>query len=507
MGAKLIRNSAANLLGALLPAAASLLTMPYIVRALGEQGYGLLTLTTAIVGYFAILDVNITAGSVKYVAEYHALGRKRELNEVISFGGFIYLGIGLIGAVAIFVLADTLVSNLFRVSEPLVALSIKTVKLAAVGFVFGQLQAYLASIPQALQRYDVSAKLETAFGTLVPLASVAVLWLGQGLYEVVLLRVVTSVANVALLLYICRTLLPELHPVRASRAIVGQLAAFSAYAYLNRMAAVFYAHADKLIVGSLIGMAGLTYYTVPATLINRVLAITFKLGAVIFPAASELQARDDLVSLRRIYFYATKYIFFLNASFVLLACLFAREILSYWMGPVFAEHGAWVANLVALSMLVDSISNLPSLVNDGLGHPRVTGVFAIGRAMLGLILTFAGTRYFGIIGAAAGHLLASAIMACAFVAYVHKRTIPFSLREIVYEAYLPIVLVCLLIAGVIVLVRPAGTLGLAQALIGIVGTAVLIALFGLFLVAAPAHRYAILAWLRGLAFQPGTHAR
>ena len=66
----LASNALANLMGALVPSLVALATVPLIVRGLGEAGYGLYSLVTAIVGYFALIDINVTAGSVKFIAEF-----------------------------------------------------------------------------------------------------------------------------------------------------------------------------------------------------------------------------------------------------------------------------------------------------------------------------------------------------------------------------------------------------------------------------------------------------
>ncbi len=111
------KKSIANFIGGVVPAIASLLTVPVIVARLGDVQYGLFTLVTAIVGYFALIDINVTAGSVKYLSEHHARGEYDQVNKVVSFGGLIYFVIGLLGGLGIFLFADTLVTSLFNVPD------------------------------------------------------------------------------------------------------------------------------------------------------------------------------------------------------------------------------------------------------------------------------------------------------------------------------------------------------------------------------------------------------
>jgi len=120
------RNAANNLVAGVLPALAGLVTMPFIVHGLGSDAYGLMALITSIIGYFALVDINVTAGSVKHIAQHHAVGEQAAVSRVFSFGALVYLGIGLAGAVPIWCLADWLPREAFKVPAQMVTLASTT---------------------------------------------------------------------------------------------------------------------------------------------------------------------------------------------------------------------------------------------------------------------------------------------------------------------------------------------------------------------------------------------
>lgn len=437
MELRLFRNAWSNLLGAAVPALAALATVPLIVAGLGEANYGLYALVTAIVGYFAVIDINVTAGSVKYIAAQHACAEHERIAETLCFGSAIYALIGALGGLGLFVGARFFVVDVFTVPPRLVGDAVASLQWAAFGFLFGQLQSYLNSVPQALMRFDVSARLEMVFGTLVPLATVGVLMLGFGLVEVIALRVVASAAHCLVLWRGIRRLLPGLCWRWPGQGLRKGILGFSAYSFLSRFAALSYAHADKLIIGALVGVTGLAYFTVAATLANRVLGLTFRLSGVFFPAASMLAAGGELGRLDQAYLKATRYVVYLNAAMLVLLAVFAYPLLAYWMDAQFARNGATVLAVMALSQFVDSLTSLPSLVNDGMGHPRVSGLFAVARALAGMLIVYAGVAGWGIAGAAWGHLAASILFTVAFLVFVHGRTVPTSLQRLCTRAYLP----------------------------------------------------------------------
>lgn len=451
MNLSLLRNAFANLLGAVVPALVALGTVPLVVKGLGDANYGVYSLVTAIVGYFAVIDINVTAGSVKYIAAFNAQQASRYndacIDETVFFGLCVYALLGLAGAIGLFFGAHFFVTRVFAVPAGLEGEAIATLQLAALGFFLGQLQSYLQSVPQALMRYDVVSRIEMLFGTGVPLLTVAVLMLGHGLFEVILVRVLASVVNCWVLWRCIRYLLPRLRWRRPGAAIRRELLGFSAYSFLSRFATLSYAYADKLIIGALVGVTGLAYFTVASTLANRVLSLTYRLSGVLFPAASALAARGELERLNRLYLKASRYVVFINAAALVLVAVFAYQILLYWMDAQFARAGQVVLAVMALSQFIDSLTSLPSLVNDGMGHPRVSGIFALTRAVFGLLVVYGGVAGWGIAGAAWGHLIASIVLTSAFLAAVHGRTVPTRLGELVRAAYLPSVAGVVVVAG------------------------------------------------------------
>ena len=68
----LLRNSLWNLAGSALPAIVALATVPLLIHGLGLEGFGIVTLIGSVIGYFGVLDINLSAGSIKYLAQFHA---------------------------------------------------------------------------------------------------------------------------------------------------------------------------------------------------------------------------------------------------------------------------------------------------------------------------------------------------------------------------------------------------------------------------------------------------
>lgn len=492
----LLRNSLWNLSGSALPAVAALVTLPLLIGALGIEGFGIVTLIGSVIGYFAILDVNLSAGSIKYLAEYHAAKDRKQFAETFWFGIMFYGLLGLAGATVIYFAAGVLVERFFEVSSAVYTDTVLAFKIGALGFLLTQIQNYLLTVPQALQRYDRSAQSEAFFGIMVNVASVAAAFAGWGISGVIATRVAISGLNVLYLTWLIRQFDLSMGFCWPRKDVRSALTSFSAYAYLSKLASTLHQHGDKLIVGALAGPIAVTFYTVPVTLASRILGLTYRLSSVIYPRASAIAATERIQDLRPIYLGAMRYITYINLVALGVIVLAGDEFLRRWVGDEFVTQGYPVLVLITIGLLFDSLTNIPSMVNDALGHPHVTGKFALVRGLVGVSLVYIGTLMGGIVGAAIAHLVASAVMSALFLLFVHGRTVPISIGDTLREGLGRSFGVGLLIFGVLFPLKwfiPDGLFGT----VAIVSGALLaLALAGIAFIVSVDERAALLAVAR-----------
>ena len=192
--------------------------------------------------------------------------------------------------------------------------------------------------------------------------------------------------------------------------------------------------------------------------------------------------------LQGICFTATSYLTFLHGAGTVLLCLFGREILYYWMGSDFAQEAYWVLVFVAIAFFFDSLTMLPSLINDAFGLPRNTGTFAILRTLIAAILTYIFARHYGIEIVALAQTLAALLMSGGFLVFVHGRSIPWTLSEIARAGWIRPIIILIAIALITMVVRPEDVLTLRHAALGVAICSLAIATAGVLLILEPAHR-------------------
>ncbi len=448
------RNSYYNIVGWILPAVVQLLSVPYIVRNLGYDAYGVWSLVMAVMGYFAFLDMNMLRGGIRYLAEYDGKKDKESANQVVSFGMLAYLGIGLVGMLIIAVCVEPVFLKMLKIPEDLNQLARYTLYLAALGFLLLMMQTYLLSIPRALHRFDISNKIEILFQVGGTGAVVGLLLLGYGLLEIVVARIAANVICILAAHQAIRKVMPYYgFTPKINRKIAKDISSYSLISFAGRLGTSTTSYANTFIAGTLLGTSAVTLFTVPFLLVERIMNISSRLSMIIFPIASELGAQSRHGELIVIYMKMTKYVFIINLFLTLMFCLFSWEILALWMGEEFANQSAFILVTVAVGYLFTMTTTLPSLVNDGIGSPRVTSIFAFVHGFVAVVFVTGLGMLFGLNGIAIGYSASSILMAILFNVYVHTKVIQVPWSKIIHASYLRSGLFSTVIATVFVVLK------------------------------------------------------
>lgn len=433
----LARNALHHFAGGVLPALAALATVPVVVAHLGTETYGTLVLVLSLVGYAALLDLNVATGATKFIAEHRAQGRDEAAVAVFACALAVAAVVGVVGGALLAGLAEPLVTQVFRVPADTAPAAVAALRWAGLGFLVSQLQGGLQGAMHALQRFDLAGGAEAVFGTAASLAVVVAVLCGGGLVAIVVARIVVALLHAAFLARRLQGLLPGATSARPRLATLRRLAGFSAFSYLSRIAAVTAAHGDKLVLAALVDLRALALYAVPFTLVLRAFGMAYRVAQVMFPLASALGARQRLDELREVYLRAGRGVTFLNAALGLWLVALAPEWLHHWAGPAFGRPAVAVMVLLVLAAVADALTQLPSLVNDGLGHPRNTGIAAVLRAVAGLAAAWWGALAAGITGAAAAQGAVGLAAAALTLWVLHRLTVPATLSQVLRRSWGP----------------------------------------------------------------------
>jgi len=155
----LARNTALNLAGQAVPLVAALVAIPWLIRGLGADRFGVLTLVWATIGYFSLVDLGLGRALIHAVAT--RLGSSRE-DELVALGwtalALMFL-LGALGAVALAAATPWLVTDLLKIPPTLRAESARSFYLLALALPIVVSTAGLRGIIEAHQHFGLATAL------------------------------------------------------------------------------------------------------------------------------------------------------------------------------------------------------------------------------------------------------------------------------------------------------------------------------------------------------------
>ncbi len=184
-GRLLARHTLFNLIGQGAPLIIALFTIPLLIKGLGIDRFGVLTLAWVVIGYFSLFDFGLGRALTKLVAEKLGEGRDGEIPTLVWTALFLMLCFGLVGALFLAVLSPWLVNTALKVPEPLRPETIQSFYLLAASIPIVISTTGLRGILEAQQRFGLVNTVRIFMGIFTYLGPVLVLPFSSSLLPVV----------------------------------------------------------------------------------------------------------------------------------------------------------------------------------------------------------------------------------------------------------------------------------------------------------------------------------
>jgi O-antigen/teichoic acid export membrane protein len=409
------------------PIVVSLIVTPIVVTGLGPSAFGVLSLVAVTLGLFSLLDLGIGGAALRAVAQHVERGDRDLAAAVLGTVVTTYAGIGAVGAILVVLVTPSLVADVLSIPTELQPAASTAFYIAGLGFPVSLIAGAFASVPKAVQRFDLSTRVAVVFTTIGPLATVVLVVAGYGLAAIAAAALVVNVVMAIAYYRVASRLLGVGRlPLGIDMAILRGLARFGGWFVVASIGVTVLYQLDKLILGSLLSVAAVTYYVVPGSLANRIQGAVGAATQIVFPAASAIFAQERPDKLVRLYRDGTRLSFLLAAALSVPMAVFAEPFLRYWLGPTFADRSSVVMVLMVGTYALLGLTGVAWGLGFGSGRAKINALFAVGMAVLDVVLLFLLVGPYGITGAAVAFLLSAAIGAPALIVYVERGVVGLS---------------------------------------------------------------------------------
>jgi O-antigen/teichoic acid export membrane protein len=266
---------------------------------------------------------------------------------------------------------------------------------------------------EAHQRFDLVNGVRIPMGVILFAAPLMVVRYSDDLIPIV--ATLVAARGLALLAYLAMT--RRCQPIRLATRVdlVRTILRLGGWMTVSNLVAPVLLYVDRFVVASVAGLAAVTYYATPFEVISRLSVAPLAVMGVLFPAMSSalVGGRDRA---RRLYSRSLALIAALLLPPVLAVAVFARPLLTAWLGADFAAHSHLVASLLALGALAHGLAQPSFNLIQAAGRADVTARLHLIEMPLYVLYLWWLTARFGIAGTAAAWLLRVSLSAVVLAA-------------------------------------------------------------------------------------------
>ena len=403
---KALRNITYNIIGYGWPFIFSVAITPIIVLKLGVQQYGLFIFINTISSLLGVISSGVEASSIKYLSEYTGKNDPVSIRKLVSTIHALFLIVAFTGSIIII--------DGFLIGTNKIPQSVNTDHaelfflfcIVALNYFISTGTKLFQVIPNALERFDISAKLSIILSTATSLMFLILVLSGHGVKSMIVTQLIISIIMICVMIRISTRLLPEgRYSLGIDKSEIKKYIHFSSLSAFNNLANTSLFSLDRVLIPIFSGVSSLTYYSLPGNISARIPGVSDILTSIIFPAASNLHAAGKTEQLKMLYVRSSRLILLVSVAISTTIILYADTILRYWLNESFAKTSTSILIiLVVTSFIISLLSPVASFLL-GMNKIKFNTILSVAMATLNVGLLIILLPKYGIVGAAWAYLI------------------------------------------------------------------------------------------------------
>lgn len=410
----------------------SLAAVPFYIRFLGIEAYGVIGVFLSLTAIFSLLDLGLRATLNRRLAQLSVQpDTAREMRDLLRTLEIIYWGIGIAIGLSVALMAPIVAAYWIKPQQ----ISIDTAgrALTMIGFVIAcqwPLALYSGGM-MGLQRQVALNVTASIFATVRSLGAVLVLWqIAPTLDALFAWFIITSLTETLVTAALLWHGLPAA-PARA-RFQWKQLAGlwrFAAGMTGISMLAVILTQLDKVILSSALTLEAFGYYTLAWRVAAALYSLSGPINTAFFPRFSQLAVSGDQRELARLYHRGCQLTSAVLLPVAVVLALYAHDFLYLWTtdSRIAVQSGA-VLSVLAVGTALNGLMGLPAVLQFAHGWTRLVFIFnSVAVLVLAPMIYLMSVRYGGV-GAAWVWLTLNLAYVLLMLRIMHRKLLPGELR-------------------------------------------------------------------------------
>ncbi len=413
-------NALWNLLGTAAPIPVALLCLPALVHKLGKDQFGVLALAWTLIGYAGLFDFGLGRALTKLVSEKLGGKEEDEIPGLFWTSQFLMSLMALAGTILLVLIAPWLVHSALKIPAALQTATLHSFYALALSMPVVISTAGLRGFLEAKQEFGLINALRVPMGVFTFAGPLAVLPFTTSIVPIVCTLVAGRIVAWLAHLLFCLRVLPALSErMEITRAAIMPLFRLGGWMTVSNIVGPLMLYMDRFVIGGLISAAAVAYYATPYEVVTKLLIISGAISAVMFPAFGASFARD-LSRTVDLYRRGMKCTVAIMLPLILLLALIAKEGLTLWLGPEFADHSLHVAEFLLVGTLAFGIETLPFALIQGAGRPDIPAKLNLIEIPFYAAALYWFIERYGVTGAAAVWALRAVVDALLLLVFAQR---------------------------------------------------------------------------------------
>lgn len=442
-----------------------LVLTPFMLNTLGQERYGVWALVLAVTGVLELLDLGLGTAVVRLVAELKGKGDVEREERVLGTVMALYMALGALLA-GLLLLSASFMGPVMDIPESLRRQAFWALIILGTRSVIGFPASVFRGVLHAhgMVRHTELARVGTL--SLYALGVYFTLTWGWGVVGLASATLFHSCFYFTINYFILKKKLPhiQISPLRFHRDEARRILRLASAFLAVNVGGLVATRIDSFVLQWVRGLTAVALYALAARLADNLLLLTKQFIHALSPGAAEMAGRGDEKSLRILAVKGAKFSLMITVPAALGVGLFARPLISAWVGPQFAASAGPLA-ILAISVVMSVAWIQASGLIAMTGEHKYDAIATLGSAGFNLAITVPLAWWLGIHGAALGTLTAATVVGCGFVIpRMLKRTqvsASHYLASAVFPSLLPVIPAGLLGWGLKVLFPPTSLFAVA----------------------------------------------
>lgn len=426
------RNVIASYFSQIYTAVVGIVMLPFYIRYMGAEAYGMIGFFTMLQAWFALLDMGLTPTIGRETARFNA-----GAIDVLSFRRLyrslscIFICIAMSGAVLLLWQASNIANHWLNVKLIPVKEVVTALQIIAVCVSLRWLGGLYRGVITGFERLVWLSGFNLIIGTLRFIIVIPVMsYFGYTIQVFFSYQLVLAICECAGLWLKSLALLPRFSTLDGaaigwSFKPVRPVLKFALSIAFTSSVWVLVTQTDKLVLSSILSLSDYGVFTLAVLVSSGIMIVGAPISTVLMPRMASLYASGQNAEIVVLYKSSTQLVSVIAGAAAITLILCADELLTVWTGNVeIAQKAAPILRLYAIGNVLLAIGAFPYYLQYARGE---LFYHLLGNALMVVLIIpciILAAKGYGGVGAGVVWCFMNGLYLFCWVAYVHKKLVP-----------------------------------------------------------------------------------